>query len=34
MKPWLTHYNTKRPHSALKNMPPCQRLNNLLGNDI
>jgi transposase InsO family protein len=33
MKPWLTHYNTKRPHSALKNMPPCQRLNNLLGND-
>ena len=34
MRPWLTYYNTQRPHSALKHMPPCQRLNNLLGNDI
>ncbi|QFU15784.1 IS481 family transposase [Microvirga thermotolerans] len=34
MKPWLTHYNTQRPHSALKHQPPWQRLNNLLGNDI
>jgi transposase InsO family protein len=34
MHPWLTHYNTKRPHSALNHGPPWQRLNNLLGNDI
>ena len=34
MQPWLTHYNTTRPHSALKHTPPSQRLNNLLGNDI
>jgi len=34
MQPWLTHYNTQRPHSALKHSPPWQRLNNLLGNDI
>jgi transposase InsO family protein len=34
MHPWLTHYNTTRPHSALKHTPPSQRLNNLLGNDI
>ena len=33
MTPWLTHYNTQRPHSALKHLPPWQRLNNLLGND-
>jgi transposase InsO family protein len=33
MKPWLTHYNTQRPHSALKHSPPWQRLNNLLGNN-
>lgn len=33
MQPWLTHYNTQRPHSALKHRPPWQRLNNLLGND-
>jgi transposase InsO family protein len=33
MQPWLTHYNTTRPHSALKHCPPWQRLNNLLGND-
>jgi transposase InsO family protein len=33
MDPWLAHYNTQRPHSALKHLPPWQRLNNLLGND-
>jgi len=36
MAPWLYHYNTSRPHSALRGMPPISRLpgNNLLGNDI
>ena len=34
MQPWLAHYNSQRPHSALKHISPQQRLNNLLGNDI
>jgi transposase InsO family protein len=34
MAPWLIPYNTKRPHSALKHLPPWQRLNNLLGKGI
>jgi transposase InsO family protein len=34
MKPFLTTYNTARPHSALADQTPWLRLNNLLGNDI
>jgi len=35
MHPWLSDYNTTRPHSALKGMPPISRIarDNLLGND-
>ena len=36
MHPWLSAYNTTRPHSALKGKPPISRIarNDLLGNDI
>lgn len=36
MHPWLHAYNTFRPHSALKGMPPLSRItrDNVLGNDI
>lgn len=36
MQPWLHNYNTQRPHSALKGLPPVSRINrdNVLGNDI
>ncbi|MBS7706881.1 IS481 family transposase [Chelatococcus asaccharovorans] len=34
MPSWIDAYNTRRPHSALNGIPPFQRLNNLLGNDI
>ncbi len=33
MTPFLTAYNTQRPHSALADQTPWFRLNNLLGND-
>jgi len=33
MIPFIDAYNTERPHSALAFQTPCQRLNNLLGND-
>jgi transposase InsO family protein len=35
MHPWLSAYNTTRPHSALKGRPPISRIarDNLLGND-
>jgi transposase InsO family protein len=33
MAPFVDHYNTQRPHSALANQTPWRRLNNLLGND-
>jgi transposase InsO family protein len=35
MHPWLSDYNTTRPHSALKGRPPISRIDrdNLLGND-
>lgn len=35
MHPWLHAYNTQRPHSALKGLPPISRINrdNVLGND-
>lgn len=35
MHPWLHAYNTLRPHSALKGLPPISRINrdNVLGND-
>ena len=33
LEPWITQYNTKRPHSAIGHQPPFQRLNNLLGFD-
>ena len=35
MHPWLSAYNTTRPHSALKGMPPITRIarDDLLGND-
>jgi transposase InsO family protein len=35
MHPWLSAYNTTRPHSALKGRPPISRIarENLLGND-
>lgn len=32
LKPWLVHYNFRRPHSALGHKPPATRLNNLVGN--
>jgi transposase InsO family protein len=28
LKPWLTHYNFKRPHGALSHKPPSSRLTN------
>jgi hypothetical protein len=28
LNPWLTHYNFKRPHSALSHKPPSSRLTN------
>jgi len=31
--PWTDAYNRNRPHSALGQLSPWQRLNNLLGND-
>ena len=31
--PWTDNYNRSRPHSAIGNQPPWDRLNNLLGND-
>jgi transposase InsO family protein len=36
MHPWLHTYNTARPHSALKGLPPLSRINrdNVLGSDI
>lgn len=36
MHPWLHAYNTLRPHSALKGLPPISRINrdNLHSNDI
>ena len=34
MPNWVDAYNTTRPHSALNGIPPFERLNNLLGNDI
>ena len=33
MGSWINAYNTQRPHSAIANQTPWQRLNNLLGND-
>ena len=33
LQPFLTNYNTARPHSALADQTPWLRLNNLLGND-
>ena len=35
MHPWLHHYNTARPHSALRRKPPISRItsDNVLGND-
>ena len=33
MPAWIDTNNLKRPHSALKGIPPFLRLNNLLGND-
>lgn len=35
MAPWLRSYNTTRPHSALRGLPPISRIshNNVLGND-
>ena len=33
MAPFIERYNTQRPHSALANQTPWQKLNNLLGND-
>jgi transposase InsO family protein len=35
MHPWLHTYNTARPHSALKGLPPLSRISrdNVLGND-
>jgi transposase InsO family protein len=34
MTPWLHWYNHHRPHSAIGELPPAQRVNNVLGNDI
>ncbi|RAI54612.1 IS481 family transposase, partial [Roseicella frigidaeris] len=35
MRPWLHAYNTLRPHSALKGLPPISRItsDNVLSND-
>jgi transposase InsO family protein len=33
LRPWLTHYNYRRPHSALGHRPPASRLNNLVRNN-
>ena len=33
MQPWITAYNSTRPHSALGGKPPLSRLNNVLGFD-
>lgn len=30
LKPWLRHYNQRRPHMALAGQPPAARLNNLM----
>ena len=30
---WLDHYNTRRPHSALRGQPPNSRVHNLCGQD-
>ena len=32
LKPWLRHYNFRRPHGSLGHRPPASRLNNLVGN--
>ena len=32
LKPWLVHYNFKRPHGALSHQAPATRLNNLARN--
>jgi transposase InsO family protein len=32
LKPWLVHYNFRRPHGALGHKAPATRLNNLVGN--
>ena len=34
MQPWITAYNSTRPHSALGGKPPLTRLSNVLGFDI
>ena len=31
---WLTHYNTRRPHSSLKGRPPISRVHNVRRQDI
>jgi transposase InsO family protein len=33
MPKWIDTYDTKRPHTALKGIPPFEGLSNLLGND-
>jgi len=30
---WLEHYNTRRPHSGIRNQPPISRVHNLRGQD-
>ena len=30
---WLEHYNTRRPHSGIGNLPPIIRVHNLRGQD-
>jgi transposase InsO family protein len=32
LKPWLVHYNFRRPHGSLGHRAPATRLNNLVGN--
>jgi transposase InsO family protein len=32
LRPWLLHYNFRRPHGALGHQAPATRLNNLVGN--
>jgi transposase InsO family protein len=34
LQPWITSYNTQRPHSAIGHQPPFQKLNNLSRFDI
>jgi transposase InsO family protein len=34
LRPWLTHYNFRRPHSSLGHKPPASRMKNLVGNYI